>query len=58
MKKALISPLEPVLLGWRIAQVLDEEFPIAEPLFWVDCPDEVNDWEWYYLDGEFKKKSP
>ena len=37
MKKALISPLE----NNRIAEVAIAEFPVAEPLFWVDCPDSV-----------------
>ena len=43
MKKALISPLEPVYnyddppqrIGDRVAEVADAEFPVASPLFWV-----------------------
>lgn len=34
--KALIDPREN-----RICQVQETEFAIAEPLFWVDCPDHV-----------------
>jgi len=39
--KALISPLE----NNRIAQVAAQDFPIAEPLYWIDCPDNcTTDW--------------
>jgi hypothetical protein len=35
------QPLEPVLQEYpnsaRICQVSETEFPVAEPLFWVDC---------------------
>lgn len=54
MKNALISPNEPVysydgsLLGERVAQVSDTTFPIAPPLFWVDCADDVVADQWYY----------
>lgn len=56
MKKALISPNEKVIdyqgnVGDRIAQIepVGSEFPVADPLFWVDCPDEcVADVWWYY----------
>lgn len=39
--KALISPIEPRQTGYRVAQVEHEEFPVALPLFWVDCDDNV-----------------
>lgn len=44
--KALISPLEILKFidgstGTRVAQVTEEDFPVAAPLFWVECPDEV-----------------
>jgi hypothetical protein len=48
MKKALISPLE----NNRVCEITSAEFPVAEPLFWVDCPDEVEA-EWVYVDGQF-----
>jgi hypothetical protein len=48
MKKALIAPNEPVNLpsgktSWRVAQVepANKTFPVADPLFWVDCADDV-----------------
>jgi hypothetical protein len=48
MKKALVSPLE----NNRVAQVADAEFEVAQPLFWVDCPDEVSA-EWTYNGSAF-----
>ena len=47
--KALISPLE----NNRIAQVEQVEFEVAQPLHWVDCPDEVVADLWTYVDGQF-----
>lgn len=48
MKKALISPNEKVFdpntnieLGERVAEVAQTDFPVASPLFWVDCADDV-----------------
>ena len=46
--KALISPLELVAIGVRIAQVEAQEFEVAEPLYWVDCADDVNASTWYF----------
>lgn len=55
MKKALISPEEEIyhisegnLLGFRVAQVEDQAFDISEPLFWVDCDENVVADMWYY----------
>jgi hypothetical protein len=52
MKKALVSPLE----NNRVAQVADAEFEVAQPLFWVDCPDNVCP-EWTYDNGSFTERS-
>lgn len=43
MKKALVSSIEFVQSGFRIAQVESSEniFPVADDLFWVDCDDSV-----------------
>lgn len=48
--KALISPLEPVNNGVRIAQVEpdDKIFEVAEPLYWIICPDDCNTDNWYF----------
>lgn len=32
----------------RVAEIADAEFPVAEPLFWVDCADDVVADQWYY----------
>jgi hypothetical protein len=56
---ALISPIEeswsagsittpPVLLGQRIAEVSNTEFPVAPPLFWMPCSDDVRAETHYY----------
>jgi hypothetical protein len=54
MKKALISPDEQIYdfdgnqIGVRVAQVEDQNFDIAEPMFWVDCNDDVVADRWAY----------
>jgi hypothetical protein len=46
--KALISPTEPRKTGYRVAQVEQQEFEVAAPLFWVTCADYVvADQYWY-----------
>lgn len=46
--KALISPNEPRETGYRIAEVEPQQFDVAQPLFWVDCADDVvADQFWY-----------
>jgi hypothetical protein len=35
----------------RVAEVEPQEFEIAPPLFWVDCPDDCKADKWYYKDG-------
>ena len=50
MKKALISTIEPVQAGYRVAQVVteDETFPVASDFFWTPCDDDVvQDQFWY-----------
>ena len=48
MKNALISPIEPVAKGYRIAEVTDTEFEVAIPFFWVACDDTVTTREFIY----------
>lgn len=45
---ALISPNE----NNRICQVTATEFPVAEPLFWAECPADCTT-QWTYVDGQF-----
>jgi hypothetical protein len=51
--KALISPQE----NNRICQVEAQDFPVADPLFWADCPDNCTT-EWTYVDGQFIPPAP
>lgn len=50
MKKALICPNESSYLGYRIAQVESAEniFGVADPLYWIDCTDNVIADQWYF----------
>jgi len=63
MKNALIATSEEcysydgTLLGQRIAEVADAEFPVAPPLFWVECNDDVVADHWYW-DGTNCVKKP
>jgi hypothetical protein len=58
MKKALISKLEKKQSGYRVAQVVDvnNTFPVAVDLYWVDCDDNINADEYWYdpSDNSFK----
>jgi len=42
--KALISSIEPRKTGYRVAQVAydDQTFPLAETMWWVDFPPELD----------------
>ena len=45
---ALISPNE----NNRICQIELLAFPVALPLFWIDCPNNITT-EWTYTEGTF-----
>jgi hypothetical protein len=53
MKYALICPNEPVLDGYRVAQIEEVVFPVAEPLYWLECADNVTANDWYFKDGVY-----
>ncbi len=60
MKKALISPIEPRLdnegnSGYRVTFVSDDEFEVAHPLFWVECPDDCVQDQWVYVNNTLVK---
>lgn len=38
----------PIQDGVRLCEVAQEAFPVAEPLFWVDCADDVVADMYYY----------
>ena len=51
--KALISPQEQiyinnVMVGSRIADVSNNAFDVAEPLFWVNCNNSIIGDQYYY----------
>ena len=40
--------MEPRITGYRVAQVEQESFDVAQPFFWVDCDDNIKaDQFWY-----------
>lgn len=53
MKFALICPNEPVLNGYRVAQVEEVVFPVGNPTYWMECADNVVADNWYFKDGAF-----
>lgn len=57
--KALISSIEPVKTGWRVAQVEKDGnvFSVADGLFWVDCDENTNPDDFWY-DPSIKKIVP
>ena len=46
--KALISPNEVVETGYRVVEIQDKAFEVANPLFWVDCLSEITPTEYFY----------
>lgn len=48
--KALISTIEQVEDGYRVAQVATDDmtFPVSDGLFWVDCADDVVQDKFYF----------
>jgi len=48
MKHALISTFEPRSGGYRVAQVEENPFPVADTLFWVECSDNIVADQYYY----------
>ena len=43
----------------RVAQVEpdNQTFPVAEPMYWFDCPDNCEPDVWYFKDGQVAVKS-
>jgi hypothetical protein len=54
MKFALIAPNE----AGRLCQVDTTPFPVAWPLFWIECPDDVTADTHDYVDGDFVPRPP
>lgn len=50
---ALISPLEPVESGYRVAQIEKTPFDVASPCFWVECSEQIMPGlYWYSADDQ------
>jgi hypothetical protein len=57
--KALISPIESVENGYRVAEVSKKIFEVALPFFWVSCgEDVVADSYWYDPSDKSIKPKP
>lgn len=62
--QALVSPNElvydheGVLLGSRVAEVEQDAFPVAPPLFWTPCSNEVTADQFYWTNGEILPVPP
>jgi hypothetical protein len=62
--QALISPNEKVfdaegnVLGDRVAQVAANVFPVAPPLFWTPCADDVTADQFYWAAGQILPVPP
>lgn len=62
--QALIAPNQKVLdfegnvLGDRVAEVEQNTFPVAPPLFWAPCADDVVPDQFYWADGEILPVPP
>lgn len=41
-------------VGCRVAQVEPLAFEVAPPLYWIDCPDDCVQDEWYFIEGELR----
>jgi hypothetical protein len=37
---------------FRVAEIIEQPFEVASPLFWVDCPNDCVADQWYYKDNQ------
>lgn len=44
--------MKALILNTQVCQVEEQDFPVAEPLYWVTCPDDVTT-NWTYVDNTF-----
>ena len=49
--------MKALILDTQVCQVETQDFPVAQPLFWVACADDVTT-EWTYVDGVFIPPQP
>lgn len=43
----------PIQLGIRVCEVAENIFPVANPLEWIDCPDNIVADQFYWNGNEF-----
>jgi hypothetical protein len=43
---------------YRIAEVEQVAFDVADPMFWIDCPDECKPNTWYFKDNQVQPIPP
>jgi hypothetical protein len=43
-----VAIMQEIANSARVAEIADQTFPVAEPLFWVDCGDDVVADQWYF----------
>lgn len=46
--------LKALIHGTRVCEVAAQEFPVAPPLHWLDCPDDIVADRFTLEDGDFK----
>jgi hypothetical protein len=44
--------MKALILDTQVCQVEEQDFPVAEPLYWVACPNDVTT-EWSYVENTF-----
>lgn len=44
--------MKALILNTQVCQIEAQDFPVAEPLYWVDCSDDVTT-QWTYVDSIF-----
>lgn len=49
--------MKALILETQVCQVEEQDFPVASPLYWVDCPDNVTT-EWTYEENTFIPPAP
>lgn len=49
--------MKALILDSQIVEVVQESFPVAPALTWIDCP-EVCTTAWTYVDGQFVEPQP
>lgn len=44
--------MKALILNDRVVQIEQQEFPVAQPLYWIECPKECTT-NWTYTNNEF-----